>query len=439
MSVAVFATRVWADSGGQESGPWQEEKALAAEIHAPTFPARVFDITDYGAKSGGQVDCSGAIRDAIAACAQGGGGRVRVPDGVYLTGPIHLQSNVELHLETRATLKFTTDTQAYLPEVLTRFEGNDCYNYSPLIYAFGAENVAVTGSGLLDGQADAGHWWNWKNDNRRGELVKMANANVPVDQRRFGAGAGLRPDFIEFNRCENVMISGVRIRRSPMWEIHPLLCTNVVVRDVDIYSHGANNDGCDPECCRNVLIDHCLFDTGDDCIAIKSGRNNDGRRLGLPSVNLIVRDCTMKDGHAGVAIGSEISGSCSNVFVERCIMSSPNLLCALRLKSNAARGGVLQGIYMRDVQVGLVKDSVLQIDFLYGEGTNGDYLPVARNVHMENVTVAHTPRILDVRGFPGADISDVTLRKCRFLDVRKPDILRDADVKIEDCEVQRAG
>ena len=168
-------------------------------------------------------------------------------------------------------------------------------------------------------------------------------------------------------------MAGVKIRRSPMWEIHPLLCTNVTVRGVDIVSHGANNDGCDPESCRDVLIEKCLFDTGDDCIAIKSGRNNDGRRVGVPSVNLIIRDCTMRDGHAGTAIGSEISGSCSNVFVENCEMSSPNLKCALRLKSNAVRGGVLQNIFMRNVNVGLVKDSVLQIDFLYEEGDQGRF------------------------------------------------------------------
>ena len=156
-------------------------------------------------------------------------------------------------------------------------------------------------------------------------LKKMASDGVPVEQRRFGEGDYLRPNFIQFNRCRNVLIEGVHIRRSPMWEIHPVLCTNVIVRGVDIVSHGANNDGCDPESCRDVLIEKCLFDTGDDCIAIKSGRNDDGRRIGVPSVNLVIRDCTMRDGHAGTAIGSEISGSCSNVFVENCEMSSPHL------------------------------------------------------------------------------------------------------------------
>jgi unsaturated rhamnogalacturonyl hydrolase len=272
----------------------------------------------------------------------------------------------------------------------------------------------------------------------RKRLDDMNNQNVPVDQRRFGEGDYLRPNFIQFQRCQNVLIEGVKIRRSPMWEIHPLLCTNVIVRGVDIYSHGANNDGCDPESSRDVLIEKCTFDTGDDCIAIKSGRNNDGRRVGVPSVNLIIRDSTMRDGHAGTAIGSEISGSCSNVFVENCEMSSPNLVCALRLKSNAMRGGVLQNIFMRNVNVGLVKDSVLQIDFLYEEGAKGQFNPVAKNVVMDNIKVAQTPRVLNVRGFPAANISGVRIYNSSFKQVQKPDQVIEADVKLVDCSLEPA-
>jgi unsaturated rhamnogalacturonyl hydrolase len=266
----------------------------------------------------------------------------------------------------------------------------------------------------------------------------MAADSTPVDQRRFGEGDNLRPSFIEPNHCCNVLIEGVKIRRSPMWEIHPLLCTNVTVRGVDIFSHGPNNDGCDPESCRDVLIEKCSFDTGDDCIAIKSGRNNDGRRVGVPSVNLVIRDCTMRDGHGGVTIGSEISGSCSNVFAENCEMSSPRLNCALRLKSNAVRGGVLQNIFMRNINVGQVADSVLQINFLYEEGTNGVFKPVAKNVVMENVTVDHTPRVLNVRGFPGAEISNVRIYNSTFKQIEKPDVVQDADVKLVNCVLEPA-
>ncbi len=425
---------------------WKLVPEILQRIVAPQFPYRDFDITKTGAVGDGKTDCTAAIARAINACANAGGGRVLVPAGEFLTGAIHLQSGVNLHLATNAVLKFSTDPQAYLPAVFTRFEGIECWNYSPLIFAVGQKNVAVTGAGTLDGQADDSTWLAWKgrkggtnNQNAaRKRLDQMNNDQVPAAQRRFGAGDYLRPNFIQFQRCENVLIADVKIRRSPMWEIHPLLCTNVTVRGVDIFSHGANNDGCDPESCRDVLIEKCIFDTGDDCIAIKSGRNNDGRRVGVPSVNLIIRDCTMRDGHAGTAIGSEISGSCSNVFVENCEMSSSNLVCALRLKSNAVRGGVVQNIFMRHVNVGLVKDSVLQIDFLYEEGAKGDFKPVAKNVVMENITVAQTPRVLNVRGFPAAEISGVRILNSTFKQIRKPDVVENADVKLVDCVLEPA-
>jgi polygalacturonase len=430
-----------------EQTEWAQVPGILARIQAPAFPAHNFVITNYGAVAGGQTDSTLAMGKAIDACVKAGGGHVVIPAGEFLTGPIHLKSNVDLHLDKDAILKFSTNYSAYLPAVFSRFESVECYNYSPFIYAFGQNNVAVTGEGTLDGQATEENWLQWKG-RRDGttttqkvaneRLKKMAKDGVPVEQRRFGDGDYLRPNFIQFNRCRNVMVEGVRIRRSPMWEINPVLCTNVVVRGVDIVSHGANNDGCDPESCRDVLIEKCLFDTGDDCIAIKSGRNDDGRRIGVPSVNLIIRGCTMRDGHAGTAIGSEISGSCSNVFVENCEMSSPHLNCALRLKSNAVRGGVLQNIFMRNVNVGQVADSVLQIDFLYEEGTNGIYMPVARNVGMENITVAHTPRVLNVRGFPGAEISNVRIYNSTFKQIEKPDVVKDADVKLINCLLEPA-
>jgi polygalacturonase len=413
------------------------------------FPHRDFLLAEYGARPGGTNDSTEALRQAVAACAKAGGGRVVIPDGEFLTGPVHLQSNVELHLEKGAVLKFMTNSAAYLPAVATRFEGMECYNYSPLIYAFEQQNVAVTGKGTLDGQAASDNWWQWKgrrqsqpgapNQQRaRERLAKMVEQNVPVAQRRFGEGDFLRPAFVEFHRCRNVLIEGVHIRRSPMWELHPLLCTNVTVRAVEIDSHGPNNDGCDPECCRDVLIEGCVFNTGDDCIAIKSGSNNDGRRIGLPCENLVVRRCTMKDGHGGVVIGSEISGGCRNVFVEDCEMDSPSLERVLRLKSNAARGGVIENVYVRNIRVGQVSDAVLQIDFLYEEGANGPYPPVARNVVMEGLMVQRAPRVLNVAGFAGAEISAVRIYNSTFKAVENPDLLQEAgDVRLIDCTVER--
>lgn len=448
LQVGFLATAPAASSGeGRTASQWSRVPEILHRIQAPSFPAREFVITKFGAVSDGKSDCTAAIGKAIEAC-QKVGGRVVVPEGEFLTGAIHLKSNVELHLAQGATLKFSTDPKAYLPVVFTRFEGMECYNYSPLIYAFEQENVAVTGEGTLDGQASDENWWQWKGGRgakergrnqkaARDHLGKMVDDNVPVEKRQFGEGSFLRPSFVEFNRCRNVLIEGVRIRSSPMWELHPLLCTNVIVRGVNIDSHGPNNDGCDPESCRDVLIEDCLFDTGDDCIAIKSGRNNDGRRIGLPSENIVIRHCTMKDGHGGVVIGSEISGGCRNVFAEDCAMDSPNLERVLRLKSNAVRGGVIENVFMRDIKVGQVKDAVLQVDFVYEEGANGPFKPVARNIVMEKLSVERAPRVLNVVGFRGAKIEGVRIGNSTFNEVGQTNVVIEADVRLVDCRIKK--
>jgi polygalacturonase len=413
-SVWIFAQTT--NMYSYETGSWHKAAEIMSRIKAPEFPARDFAITDFGAVAGGENDCSSPIRQAIEACNKAGGGRVVVPSGVFLTGAIYLKSNVNLHLVKGATLLFKTDYASYLPAVFTRWEGIECMNYSPFIYAFEQKNIAVTGDGTLDGAASEKNWWAWKFKDSNGIVpaaadVKALNAmsekNVPVEQRIFGAGHYLRPNFFQPYRCQNVLIEGVTILRSPMWEINPVLCTNVTVRGLKIMTHGPNNDGCDPESCRDVLIENCLFDAGDDCIAIKSGRNDDGRRVGVPSENLIIRGCTMKEGHAGVAIGSEIAGGCRNVFIENCNMDSPNLDRALRLKSNARRGGVIEGIYMRNINVGQVTEALLTVDFLYEEGPNGSFPPVVRDVVIENITTLSCPRIFWLTGFKGATIDNI--------------------------------
>jgi polygalacturonase len=208
-----------------------------------------------------------------------------------------------------------------------------------------------------------------------------------------------------------------------MWELNPVLCSNVTVRGVTIFSHGPNNDGCDPESCRDVLIEDCVFDVGDDCIAIKSGRNNDGRRVNVPSENIVVRNCTMKDGHGGVVLGSEISGNCSNVFVENCKMDSPHLGRALRFKNNARRGGTIENVFMRNCEVGRVSEAILTIDLLYEEGSNGVHKAVVRNVNLENVESQSSPRVMWVVGYPGAVIDNIRFKDCIFRGVETAEVL----------------
>ena len=412
-----------ADSG------WPQVPAILSRIKEPTFPNRDFKISDYGAVSDGQTDSTEAIRQAIAACHAAGGGRVVVPPGVFLTGAIHLKSHVNLHLVEGATLKFSPDPAKYLPAVFTRFEGTECMNYSPLIYAFEQENIAVTGKGVLDGSASFENWWAWTKRGRDGEkgansirrLLDFNDRGVPVAERVFGAGHYLRPNFIQPYRSRNILIEGVTINNSPMWEVHPVLCANVTVRGLKIVSHGPNNDGCDPESCQDVLIENCLFDTGDDCIAINSGKNNDGRRVGVPSKNIVIRNCTMKDGHGGVVVGSGISGGVSGVYIENCKMDSPKLDRALRFKSNALRGGVIENVFMRNVEIGRVAHSILTVDFLYETGAQGPHRPVLRNVNLENVQSASSPRVLWIAGFPGVVIEGIRFANCTFRGIESSD------------------
>ncbi len=410
---------------------WNDLPTLLARIKAPEFPAHDFPITDFGAKAG--ADASDALAQAIAACHAAGGGRVIVPAGEWLTGAVRLLSNVDLHVEKGATLRWIFDPAKY-PIVLTRWEGVECMSFSALIYAFEQENIAVTGEGTLDGGADETTWWSW---NRKGEepkkqkaardrLNEMGEAGVPVEQRVFGPGSFLRPNFIQPYRCKNILIEGVTIIRSPMWEVHPVLSSNITVRGLQIHTHGPNNDGCDPESSRDILIEKCVFDTGDDCIAIKSGRNNDGRRLNVPSENFVIRDCTMQDGHGGVVLGSEISGGVRNIFVENCTMDSPSLDRALRFKNNAVRGGVLENVFMRNVKIGHVSEAVLTIDFLYEEGAKGPFQPIVRHVRMENITSSGSPRLFYIRGFEGAIIDDIRIANSTFNNVTQTDVVQHA-------------
>lgn len=418
--------------GGPEG--WGRLDEVLKRIAPPQFPARDFDVTDFGAVGDGTADCTAAFRSAIEKCSSAGGGRVLVPRGVFLTGAIHLKSNVNLHVSQGATIRFSTDPGKYLPIVITRWEGIECMSYSALLYAYGQENIAVTGRGVLDGQGSPDHWWSWKGGNwgrpgvptqneARKKLLAMGEKGIPVGERVFGEGSYLRPNFFQAYRCKNVLVEGVTFKDSPMWFLHPVLCTNVSVLGVTTEGQGPNNDGCDPESCSDVLIRDCLFNTGDDCIAIKSGRNNDGRRLNVPSENIVVQGCTMRNGHGGVVVGSEISGGVRNVYAERCTMDSPNLDRALRIKTNAFRGGIIEHIYMRDVRVGQVAEAVLKIDFYYEEGDKGPYTPVVRHITLNNVECGRSQFGIWIRAYDRSPAEHVVLENCTFRNVAEPNVL----------------
>lgn len=368
-------------------------------IKTPTFRDKDYPIFKYGKKSNTEGYLyTELINKVIDRCSREGGGRVIIPAGTWLTGPITLKSNVNLHLEEGATLLFTPDLKEY-PIVRTRWEGVDCYNYQPMVYAYQQQNIAITGKGTLDGGGKFENWWRmcgaphfgWKEgivSQKIGRplLLEWNEKGVPVEQRILGDGYGMRVQLVNPMECKDVLIEGVTMLRSPFWVIHPALCDNVIVRNVHVQNEGPNGDGCDPDACKNVLIEGCYFDTGDDCIAIKSGRNRDGRD-GRPSENIIVRNCRMKNGHGGVVVGSEISGGYRNLFVENCQMDSPLLDRVIRIKTNNCRGGIIENIYVRNVEVGQCKEAVLKINLIYDpkEICNRGYAPIVRNVYLDNV------------------------------------------------------
>jgi len=415
---------------------WSELPEILKNIKPPQFPDKEFLVTDFGAKGDSITDCTLAFKNAIEACNIAGGGKVIVPAGKYSSGAIYLKSNVNLHLKDSSKILFYTNPEKYLPLVYTRFEGVECMNFSSLIYAFNEQNIAVTGKGIIDGQASDSNWWAWKGSkeskgpNHKEDVKKlnrMGEDNIPVSERIFGLGHYLRPNFVQFYKCQNILIDGITILRSPMWEIHPVLSENITIQNVNIFTHGPNNDGCDPESCKNVLIKDCVFDTGDDCIAIKSGRNNDGRRVNVPSENIVIQGCQMKDGHGGVVIGSEISGSCRNVFAENCIMDSPNLDRALRIKTNSIRGGVVENIYMRNVKVGEVKEAVVLVSFTYQEGDAGKFTPIVRNIYVKNVTSEKSDYGLHLECYERSPVTNIYIDSCKFNGVKKGNFIQFAD------------
>jgi polygalacturonase len=423
---------------GAAPSAWDQVPAILSRITPPIIPARRVRLTDYGAQGDGVFDCSDAFARAIADLNDTGGGRLTVPAGDWLTGPIHLKSRIELHVEKGATIRFKTDPRAF-PIVFTRWEGVELMNYSPLVYAMDCHDIAITGEGTLDGGASDTVWWPWKGKAAHGwregipeqtaarnRLFDMGDKGVPVAERVFGEGSYLRPNFIQPYRCRNVLIEGVTLKRSPMWQVHPVLCESVIVRGLTIDAAGPNTDGCDPESCRSVLIEDCHFNTGDDCIAIKAGRNGDGRRVGVASQDIVIRGCTMRNGHGAVTVGSEITGGVHRVFAEKCRMDSPELVHALRIKNNAMRGGNLTDLFFRDITIGQVAHAVLSIDENYEEGANGPFKPVVSNVVVERVTSGKSAMAVDIQGLANAPVDGVTLKDCAFANVAGASIVKNA-------------
>ena len=417
---------------------WAFADEIVRNTKPPKFADQVFSVIDFGAKGDGIYNNTEVFASAIARCHQGGGGKVVVPKGNFLTGPIHLLSNVNLHLEEGCTLLFSTNPKDYLPAVLTRWEGMELMGYSPLVYAYQQENIALTGKGKLNGQANETTWWPWKGGEQWGKpgiatqakarkLLEIdTEANRPVSERVYAEGAQFRPPFVQFYSCKNILIEDITITQSPFWLLNPVLSENIIIRGVTCDSLGPNSDGCDPESCKNVVIENCYFDTGDDCIAIKSGRNADGRRINVPSENIVIRGCKMRNGHGGVVIGSEISGGARNIFAENCEMSSHDLERGIRIKTNSVRGGTIENVYVRNIKIGDVQTAIV-IDFNYEEGDSGKNTPYVKNIEVRDLHCKNAKQVFNVAGYEHSPIRNLHLINAQFEQAENIGVLQHMD------------
>ena len=432
-------------------------KQIESRIKAPEFKNKTYKAAvkqNNSAKQNQQI-----INKTIAKCSKAGGGKVVIPAGKYQTGAITLMSNVNLCIEKDAELVFAFDRSLY-PLVYTRWEGLDLWNYQPCIYAIDCKNIALSGEGTINGNGNNdGNWWYMKgmkehgwhdgvdewqgtaSKGTRAELLKMSDNGVPAKERKFGMGKGLRPQLVNFVRCKNVLIENVKLLNSPFWVMHPLFCKNLTVRGVYVFNEGPNGDGCDPESCEDVLIENCTFHTGDDCIALKSGRNADGRKANIPCKNIIVRKCKMEDGHGGVVVGSEISGGADYVFAEDCDMDSPNLDRVLRIKTNTCRGGIIQNIFMRNIRVGQCREAVMRTNLVYepNEIAERGHIPTVRNVYMENVTCKKSKYGILINGLDDSDnVYNINVKNCRFEGLTAEPLYKTGkchDIKLENVTV----
>jgi len=410
-----------AAAGGYRYAEISDAPFKMAPVPEYVFPARDFKVTAYGARADG-TSCTGAFRKAIAACAEAGGGRVVVPAGTWFTGPIHFRNNVELHLEKGAVLDFSDDPKDCLPAVMSSWEGLECMNYSPLVYAYCCTNVAITGQGALKPRMKG---WNryfresgTNIQDARRILYTWGATDYPVEKRVMpeASDAVMRPQLLQVNRSVNVRLEGITVKDSPFWTIHLYQSENVVVRGLFVRAYGFNNDGIDIEMTRNVLIENCDICAGDDGFVMKAGRNRDAWRIGRPTENVVVRNCKLPSATALLAVGSELSGGVRNVYVHDCEVGDVARL--YYVKTNHRRGGFVDNIVIRDIRVrSVVKLMAVETEVLYQWSVFPDYerrLTKISNLLLENVVCEGARSGVEIYGVPELPIDGVTFRNARI-------------------------
>lgn len=406
-------------------------------ICEPTFRAADYYVEDFGAVADSVTDCREAINQAIVKCSADGGGRVILRPGVYFSkGAIILKSNVNLHLEEGAEILYSGDPKDYLPAVLTIFEGTLLYNYSPLIYAYQAENIALTGKGVLNGQASKGFAkFRPQRSAMQNTLRQMGIDVVPIHERYFGEESILPPSMVQPFGCRNILIEGITIMDSPYWVVHPVYCDNVTVRGVTISSRNLNNDGCDPEFTTNVLVEDCVFNVGDDAIAIKAGRDNDAWTWGVPTRNVIIRNCQFNSKCNGLCIGSEMAAGVENVYMENVRIG--NCHSGIYFKSNLDRGGFIKNVHVRNVVCDTVRTAFIRFETNYHGARGGFHPTLFQNFLIEDVVGNYSKECgFYAVGIEGYDLKDIYLRNVKMNNAPKPYILKHVDnVVFEEVEI----
>lgn len=391
---------------GEDINRFDTKEEILNRIVEPVFPDHLFNVLDFGAKDDSVFDSRPAFVAAMHQSAEAGGGCIIVPAGTYfLQGPIHFVDNTELHLSEGSILKFSSEPAHYLPVVTTSWEGTLLYNYSPLIYAYQKKNIALTGDGIIDGDASK-TWQLWHAKQKPDQELsrEMNHAQTPLEERIFGEGHYLRPQHIQFYDCKNILVEDVTIKDSPFWCLHILMCKNVTVRGIKYDAYNKNNDGIDPEYSEDVLIENVQFNNGDDNVAIKAGRDVEGRNMGLSTKNVIVRNCMLQGLH-GIVIGSEMSGGVHNIFVENCDASG-YLKRGLYIKSNPDRGGEISNIFFKNIQLDRVEDAFFITSFYHQQGEG--HATHIHDIFIENVYCRQADAAgIVVHGFPTQKVHDI--------------------------------
>lgn len=417
---------------------WEQAQEIVDAIKETEFPNRTFNVLELGAKGDGKHNDLTAIQSAINICNHAGGGRVVVPKGQYwLEGPIHFKSNVNLYLEKGSVIRFSAVPADFLPVVFSRWEGTELFGYSSFIYANNCTNIAITGFGTIDGNAkDTFATWLQKQKPDQNTLRDMGDEGIPLEQRVFGEGHWLRPSFIQFINCHRVKMEGVKVIESPFWIIHPVYSSNIIIRNLRIESFRLNNDGIDLDSSTNVLIEGCTFSTGDDAIVIKSGRDYEGRQLARPSENIVIRNNTCLEVHNGFAIGSEMSGSVRNVFIENNTIKSGRSL--IYFKANLDRGGTIENVYVRNIDIEKATKNLIYFQTDYHSFRGGHFPPLFRNFHIENITCKEAGYGIRVQGHSESPITDVHIKNVTIKKAEVPTKIYEHDqVLLENVMINR--